>query len=68
MLYSVGLNLTDDGGITLHDEFRVDGIETDDIAVRTRDEDERIRALIQARKSKQKSKEDGDRHEKQDTE
>ena len=45
-LYSVGVNLEDDDGITKMDTYK-----TDDIAIRTPDEDRRIKALVQKQRS-----------------
>lgn len=45
-LYSLGVNLRDDDGFTLTDTN-----ETDDIAIRTPDEDRRIQAVVEKQRS-----------------
>lgn len=51
LLYSVGPNLKDDDGFTLSDAS--DTNETDDIAIRTPDEDQRIRAIVRKRRGQE---------------
>ncbi|HQZ66696.1 MAG TPA: hypothetical protein PLY87_16505, partial [Planctomycetaceae bacterium] len=52
LLYSVGVNLQDDDGVTRSDAIEINGREADDIAVRTPDEELRIKAMIKEQRSK----------------
>ncbi len=52
LLYSVGVNLQGDGGVTGSDAIEINGREADDIAVRTPDEDLRIKAMIKEQRLK----------------
>jgi len=46
------VNLQDDDGVTRSDAIEINGREADDIAVRTPDEELRIKAMIKEQRSK----------------